>query len=154
MRSTWTCLFVRARRYPRVGNGSSWIKWDCVGTWKYCSLWALNRAFEQNFSRLRITEVVLRAPDAGISERCLDYTGTESKHGGEIGEIACKSVRCGQAKWSRDTWKEPAAIFERLHRSSRSKQAPDNQELKKIDASEFNTEDEYYKGVPEGTERP
>ena len=37
---------------------------------------------------------------------------------------------------------------------SGSKQAPDNQEQKKIDGSEFDAEDEYYKGVPEGTERP
>ena len=50
--------------------------------------------------------------------------------------------------------KEPAAVFDQLHRSSRSKQAPDNQEQKKIDVSEFDAEDEYYKGVPEGTERP
>ena len=50
--------------------------------------------------------------------------------------------------------RNPAAVFERLHRSSRSKQAPDNQEQKEIDASEFDAEDEYYKGVPEGTERP
>ena len=47
----------------------AYLKWDCVSTWKYCSLWVLNRAFEENFSRLRITKVVLRAPDAGESDR-------------------------------------------------------------------------------------
>ena len=38
---------------------------------------------------------------------------------------------------NRDTGKEPATVFERLHRSSWSKQAPDNQEQKKINASDF-----------------
>ena len=47
--------------------------------------------------------MALRAPDTGESERCLDYTDAESKHGGEIGEIACGSVRCGRAKGNRNT---------------------------------------------------
>lgn len=47
--------------------------------------------------------MVIQAPDAAESDRCLDYTATESKHGGEIGEIACGSVRYGREKWNRDT---------------------------------------------------
>ena len=35
-------------------------------------------------------------------------------------------------KWDRDACRELAAVFERLHRSSRSKLAQDNQEQKKI----------------------
>ena len=84
----------------------------------------------------------------------LDCRDVESKHGENIGEIACWSVSCRQAKYNRDTWREPAEVFEWLHQSSRPKQAPDNQEQKEIDASKFDAEDENHKGVPNGTERP
>ena len=50
--------------------------------------------------------------------------------------------------------KEPAAVFERLHQSSRSKEALDNQQQKKIDTNKFDAQDEYPKGVHERTERP
>ena len=63
-------------------------------------------------------------------DRSLDYTAAESK---KSGETSCGSVRRGRAKWNRDTSKEPVTEFEQLHQSSRSKQAPDNQEQKKID---------------------
>ena len=84
----------------------------------------------------------------------LDCRDVESRQGENIGEVARGNVSCRRAKCNRDTWRERAVVFEWLHRSSRPKQAPDNQEQKEMDASKFEAEDKYHKGVSKRTERP
>ena len=57
-----------------------------------------------SYPRLGISKVVVpQAPDTGELNRVWDYTYVESKHDGEIGEIADGNVSYGQENCNRDT---------------------------------------------------